>query len=223
MIKRSVVCFGSLLATATAVADDLAPAPATPPVVASATAPGAAPAAPGGAAPAIAQPPGVLDVAPPAAAAPDLPTVAITISPVHLGVPMAEVTTEVRVADKLGIAAILGVGSFRDKATDMTVNLFEGGVSARYYVLGTFRKGLQLGAEALYLKADTDASNIDVKAAGLSLAPFVGYKWTHSTGFTFDGQLGAAFVVARAKAETGQMAGDSRIGPLLNLNLGYSF
>jgi hypothetical protein len=215
MIKRSVVCFGSLLATATAVADDLAPAPATPPVVASATAPGAAPEAPGGAAPEA-----------PGGAAPAIaqaPTVAITISPVHLGVPMAEVTTEVRVADKLGIAAILGVGSFRDKATDMTVNLFEGGVSARYYVLGTFRKGLQLGAEALYLKADTDASNIDVKAAGLSLAPFVGYKWTHSTGFTFDGQLGAAFVVARAKAETGQMAGDSRIGPLLNLNLGYSF
>ncbi len=163
------------------------------------------------------------DLAPPPATAADLPTVAITVSPVHLAIPMAEVTTEVRLADNVGVAAILGIGSFRDKATDMSVNLYEGGVSARYYVLGSFRKGLQLGAEALYVKADTDASNIEVKAAGLSLAPFVGYKWTHSSGFTFDGQLGVAFMAVRAKAETGQMAGDDDIGPLLNLNVGYSF
>jgi hypothetical protein len=171
------------------------------------------------------------DLAPPAAtpelappmAAPDLPTVAITVSPVHLAIPMAEVTTEVRLADKLGIAAILGIGSFRDKASNMSVNLYEGGVSGRYYVLGSFRKGLQVGAEALYLKADTEASNIEVKAAGLSLAPFVGYKWTHRSGFTFDGQLGVAFMALRAEAETGQMASDDEIGPLLNLNVGYSF
>lgn len=149
--------------------------------------------------------------------------VSITVSPVHLAIPMAEVTTEIRVADKIGVAAVLGIGAFRDPSTNMRVSLYEGGLSARYYVTGSFGTGLQLGAEALYVHAATDVENIDVKAAGLGLAPFAGYKWTHGSGFTLEGQLGATFMVAKAKAETGQMAETSKVGPMLNLNLGYSF
>jgi hypothetical protein len=159
----------------------------------------------------------------PTAARSDEPSVAITASPVHLAIPMAEVTVEVRVADKIGVAAIAGIGALRDKATNTNVALYEGGVSARYYLTGSFRSGIQLGAEALYVRASTDASGIEVEAAGLGVAPFAGYKWTHHSGFTFDGQLGATFMVARAKAETGEMAERSGVGPMLNLNLGYSF
>src|SRR5690349_21050705 len=96
----------------------------------------------------------------PAPATREGPRIAITVSPVHLAIPMAEVTTEIRVADKLGIAAVVGLGAFRDQATNMRVSLYEGGLSARYYVTGSFGTGVQIGAEALYVHAATDLDNI---------------------------------------------------------------
>lgn len=151
------------------------------------------------------------------------PNVAVTVSPLHLFVPMAELTIEARVAPRVGVAVIGGVGAFRDQPTNDRVRLFEGGASARYYALGSFRHGLQLGAEALYVYADAVADATAVQAAGLGVAPFVGYKWTHRTGFTVDAQLGVTYLVARADADTGASAETRDVAPLLNLNLGYSF
>lgn len=150
------------------------------------------------------------------------PTIAITTSPLHLIVPMAEVTAEVRVADRVGISVIAGVGSFRDEPTDEKISLLEGGASVRYYVTGSFRGGLQLGAEAVYVHASGDAMDVEVKAAGLGLSPFLGYKWTHRSGITLEGQLGATVMTARAESETAT-ASDSAVGPMLNLQIGYSF
>ena len=140
----------------------------------------------------------------PAAADGADPRVAVTASPLHLFVPMAEVTVEARLAPRLGVAAIAGVGAIRDTATDDRIRLFEAGASARYYVLAT-----------------TDATA--VQAAGLGLAPFVGYKWTHRTGFTVDAQLGVTYLVARAASDAGAAATTRDVAPLLNLNVGYSF
>ncbi len=148
------------------------------------------------------------------------PTIAITTSPLHLIVPMAEVTAEVRVADRVGISVIAGVGSFRDEPTDEKISLLEGGASVRYYVTGSFRGGLQLGAEAVYVYASADA--MDVEAAGLGLSPFFGYKWTHRSGLTLEGQLGATFLTARATSNTAT-ASDRAVSPMLNLQVGYSF
>ncbi len=147
-------------------------------------------------------------------------SVAITISPLHLVVPMAEVTAEVRVADRIGVSVIAGVGSFRDQDTDETISLLEGGGSVRYYVTGSFRGGLQLGAEAVYVHASADA--MDVAAAGLGLSPFVGYKWTHRSGLTLEGQLGATLMTARANSDTATVS-DRDVSPMLNLQVGYSF
>lgn len=149
------------------------------------------------------------------------PHVAITISPLHMIIPMAEVTAEVRLAPKLGVAVIGGVGMIRDDVTDERIELFEGGASARYYVTGSFRTGLQVGAEALYVHATTEDMSVDIKARGLGLSPFVGYKWTHRSGFTLEGQLGASVMFLRAKSPTA-MAEDKRVAPMLNLNAGWS-
>ncbi|HUS32354.1 MAG TPA: hypothetical protein VMZ53_27830 [Kofleriaceae bacterium] len=151
------------------------------------------------------------------------PHVAITVSPLHMFVPMAELTVEARVAPKVGVAAIGGAGTYRTMDTNDRISLIEAGASARYYAAGSFRTGLQLGFEALYVHAFTNASNIDVKAAGLALSPFAGYKWTHSSGLTLEGELGVSYMVARAEAATGQMAERKAYGPMLNLQVGYSF
>jgi hypothetical protein len=152
-----------------------------------------------------------------------LPSVAVTFSPFHLALPMVEMTAEVRLADKVGIAFIGGVGSVREMGVPDRIKVFEGGASARYYVHGTFRTGLEVGAEALYVHAATNAYNIEVKGAGLGLSPFAGYKWTHSSGLTLEGQLGISYITARGSADTGEMNQRSDWGPLLNLQLGYSF
>jgi hypothetical protein len=151
----------------------------------------------------------------------DEPTVALTVSPIHLVIPMAEVTAEVRLAPKLGLAVVGGLGRMRSGLTNEPIDLIEGGASIRYYVVGSFRSGVQLGAEALYVHASTQDMTVDVKARGLGLSPFVGYKWTHRSGFTFDGQIGASYMAARAK-EANQSAETSKVGPMLNLNVGWS-
>lgn len=163
-----------------------------------------------------------LAVAAPARAEPDLPRVSVTVSPLHLILPMGEVTAELRLADKLGVAVIAGAGGVRDRDTDQRIRVFEGGASARYYVTGSFRTGAQLGAEALYVYADAGAGAMTtISAEGLGLSPFAGYKWTHRSGLTLEGQAGVTFLVARGTADpdTEKRA----IGPLLNLQLGYGF
>jgi hypothetical protein len=59
-----------------------------------------------------------------------------------------------------------------------------------------------------------------VAAEGLGLSPFAGYKWTHRSGLTLEGQLGATFLVVRAKTASSET---KDVGPMLNLNFGYSF
>lgn len=147
------------------------------------------------------------------------PSVALTVSPLLLVIPMAEVTAEIRIAPKLGVALTGGIGAVRDPDLDDLIKLYEAGASVRYYATGSFRSGLQLGAEVMYVHATTTADSVRILAEGLAVGPFVGYKWTHSSGFTFDGQLGVNYYTLRADT----IMDESNIGPLLNLNVGWSF
>jgi hypothetical protein len=45
---------------------------------------------------------------------------------------------------------------------------------------------------------------------------------SHRSGITLDGQLGATVMTARAKSDA-STASDSAVGPMLNLQIGYSF
>jgi len=151
------------------------------------------------------------------------PHVSLTVSPVHLVIPMAEVTAELRATSKLAASVIAGAGAFRDEDTNTKITLVEVGVSPRYYLLGTFRHGLELGAELLYLHAGADdLTGSNVRAAGLSVGPYVGYKWIARVGFTLEAQVGASFLAVRGDSET-MSTSDSRVGPLLNLQTGWSF
>ncbi|MDP2305819.1 MAG: hypothetical protein Q8P18_07305 [Pseudomonadota bacterium] len=160
----------------------------------------------------------------PDAAASDKPPydkhVSITFSPLHIFSRTGEVTAEGRIVDKLGLAGILGVGAPAGYA------LLEVGTSARYYVVGSFDHGMQLGAEILYAHLSTEQGGIDASGDTAAIGPFVGYKIAARFGLTFEGQLGAQYQISSARAQSGAQsasASDSRIIPLLNLNLGWSF
>ena len=168
-----------------------------------------------------AQPPGA-EAPPPEAAPEQLKTVAITVSPIHVFVPMLELTGEFRIGRKLGIAVIAGAGAIRDEDTDRLIHLYEGGASVRYYLLGNFRHGMQIGGELLYVKANTADTMVEVRAKGLAISPFVGYKWQHRSGFTIETQLGVSYMTARGDSDAVTTKEQSKVGALLNLNVGWS-
>ena len=137
-----------------------------------------------------------------------------------------------RVQPKLGVALVAGYGTLNQaSATVDKVSILELGAQARYYLLGDFEHGLQVGAEVLYIAASASGSSGSTTATatgeGVSVGPFVGYKFVSSMGFTFDTQLGAARtgLGAKASASTGETASRSEtsVGPLLNINLGWTF
>ena len=132
--------------------------------------------------------------------------------------------------DKLSVALIVGGG--RDTVEVATFNgieeesilLLTGGAQARYYLLGDFRHGLQVGAELIYIYAGYDDPDIEVTAGGVSTGPFVGYKIAADFGLTFDAQLGFQYQFIGARdANSSATASESSLAPLLNLNVGWSF
>ena len=157
----------------------------------------------------------------------------ITFSPIHLVLPMAELTGEYRATDKIGVAVVLGVGRMKVKTNTLagtvedSFTALEGGAQFRYYLFGSFIHGMQLGAEALWLYVDRDKnSSLSASGEGLAIGPFVGYKIATNIGFTFDTQLGVEYLTARSKASdtvTSASANDSAFIPLLNINVGWSF
>jgi hypothetical protein len=175
---------------------------------------------------------GVAQAQPPVTAEQTHPprVVSITISPFHLFSPIVELTAEGRAHDKLGIGVVAGAGTISEEATGLSpeihATVFELGLQGRYYLLGDFRHGLQLGAEALYLHlSDSDVEEVSAYAKGIAVGPFVGYKYTADIGFTFDGQLGFQRIGIAAEANgNGQTASqrDSDYILLLNLNVGWS-
>lgn len=146
--------------------------------------------------------------------------VSLTISPLLLLLPIAQVMGEFRIGDKFGAAAVLGFGGVLDFFT------FQVGGQFRYYLVGSFIHGLNVGAQLLTLIMTGEFGGSGVTATGLSLAPFVGYKIATNVGFTFDAQLGPDFVLAGATSTLVKSTTESSngaIGLLFNLNVGWSF
>jgi hypothetical protein len=158
-------------------------------------------------------------------------TVSITISPIHLTLPVLELTGEFRVLDKLGLAVVVGGGKVTPDGLlglppPPAIPVWEAGVQARYYVLGDFRHGMQVGGELMYLHASAEQGTASAVAHGVSVGPFLGYKVMADIGFTFDCQLGYQFMGVGASGTDGQTSSSqssSDSGVLLNLNVGWSF
>jgi hypothetical protein len=206
-----------------------APPPNAPPGYAPPPPPGYAPS---GYAP---PPPGVREPIPPPPA-PEEPhhAVSLTLSPLHLLLPVVELTAEARVHRMMGISGIVGIGSVKIEyqgtpppGLQDRASVYELGAQYNVYVLGSFEQGMQLGLELLYLHANVEAASVSGAGSGLAVGPLIGYKIITSVGFTFMGQLGVEFVAIKAKAQdtSGNSASDQGKAtiPLLNLNVGWSF
>lgn len=148
-----------------------------------------------------------------------------TISPFHLVLPVVEITGEFAIEKRqdMSMGGILGYGSY-DGAS-----IFEIGLQYNYYALGNFQHGMQIGAELLYVNGSPSSSSPGyVNANGASLGTYLGYKAAADFGLTFNAQGGIALLVY-SRAQAGYYYGVSgyrtavELGPLVNLNIGWSF
>jgi len=160
--------------------------------------------------------------------------VSLTFSPLHLIVfPLLEVTAEFRLADAFGVAGIAGYGVVSQDVgvEEVTFDVWELGGQFRWYPIGSFEHGMQLGAQILYIgvNAKDEVAGVEVRgtASGLLTGAFLGYKIATRVGFTFDAELGYGVYAVRAEAESA--AGDEASGSesggvgILRLNIGWSF
>jgi len=144
----------------------------------------------------------------------------LTLSLPLLDVPLFEVTGEFKVADEVSVGIIGAYGNPNG------VSAFEVGAHGRYYLLGDFKAGMQLGAEVVYLRGSAAEGSVSGTGSQLTAGPFIGGKWIADVGFTVDGQAGVQYITSSVQAYDGQSSAEtsaSGVGPLLNLNLGWSF
>ncbi len=169
------------------------------------------------------------------------PTISITTSPIHFLVgPIGEISVEVRVLDRLGVAGVAGIGTFRLEVPDDSLadgkrrhpfTFWEFGAQGRFYPVGDFDHGMVLGLQVLYVGISTELEDengvrYEGQGNGIAVGPFVGYKIATDVGFTFDAQLGVQWVGLLVEAESSEGARDegdeSDVGPIIRLNVGWS-
>ena len=146
--------------------------------------------------------------------------VSLTFSPVHLFLPVVEVTGEFRLPLDFSLAAIGGFGAIEG------ITVWEAGAQARYYLIGSFEHGMPIGVEALYAGGSAAEAGVTATANGIAVGPFVGYKLATDIGFTFDAGVGFQYFTVTAHAsnsEASATVSDNKIIPLINLNIGWSF
>ncbi len=159
--------------------------------------------------------------------------VSAMFSPVRLFLPLAEATIEYQILERVSVAGIIGVGrrSVNSGSDSLDSTEIEIGAQARYYLWGGFRHGLIVGGELLYdyFKFDTPFPSgvVSAAAGGTHLAPFLGYKFVATRGFTIDLQAGVRFI-ALAPTPSGpgphpKIENFSETLPLININLGWTF
>lgn len=177
---------------------------------------------------------------PPAQPADPERSLSLTLSPLHL-LPVEqeldsfrkirflilEVTGELPLSSKVGVAGILGIGraTITSSVDDATLLIGELGGQVNYYALGGFarRNSLQLGAEVMLVMVRGEEDGVTGVAEGVAVGPYLGYKFVGRGGFTFVGQIGYQVWAVKAESSDGGMSEQSDGGPLVNLNVGWSF
>jgi hypothetical protein len=155
----------------------------------------------------------------------------IMVAPLRAIIPLGEITVEYAINQKLGASIELGAGqrSVTAGSDTATGTEIEGGAQVRYYALGSFRHGMELGGEILeeYVKFQEPLPGniVGAAAGGATLGAFVGYKIITHVGFTVEAQLGARYLIVDPQI-TGQATGVAAFdkwAPLLHINVGWSF
>lgn len=157
------------------------------------------------------------------------------------------VTAEFRAGHRAGIAlafdyGTIGLRQLDSALPDERAKLWQAGAEVRFYPVGGFDHGMQLGFELLYVHGSASAagtltpeagaaaaasSTVDASGDGFKIGTFVGYKLALPVGFTFGASAGIAYLsikgLARDSAGTTHVADKKTALPLADVNVGWSF
>jgi len=153
----------------------------------------------------------------------------LSISPIHLLFPVAEVQAELYVHELASVALIGGYGQItatRSGGDSVTFDVLEVGGQARAWFYGSSQEGAMAGVEVLYLRVDGEFDDVTGVGAGAAISALAGYRWVWNAGFLIDLNGGVSYLAARAEATDGEdtdTQSDSQIAPALNFNLGWAF
>jgi len=139
--------------------------------------------------------------------------VSLTLSPFHLLNPELHLTGELKLAPKLSVAAMLGAGKVTDEGK--TYSIWEVGGQFRYYLFGSFTRGMMLGADVGYIDVNGQMENPMAYYVGTRAGVFLGYKIAMKIGFTAEAQIGPVYV--RENADNAELQ------TLINFKVGWSF
>lgn len=158
-----------------------------------------------------------------------------------------DATGEFRLGRHAGLALVAGVGSaslkqFYKALPDERARVWEGGLQIRFYPVGTFDHGLQVGAEIVYLTGSASTTGnitpdddpgatsngpLTAKGSGFKVGPFVGYKLALPVGFTLAAQIGVDYLSLKGIAKDANgttRTGDTKTAFLLaDAGIGWSF
>lgn len=132
--------------------------------------------------------------------------VSLTLSALHLAVPMAAVNAEFETSRHTSLGMTFGFGTPNQRpALDL-------GLEGRGYMLGNFDRGLYVGAEGRVTSVPFYTQTNEAALAG---AVFFGGKTTFKpVPFTLDAQIGPQFVAG---------ATYGAVGPMVQISAGFSF
>lgn len=135
----------------------------------------------------------------------------LSFSPIHLTRPIGEITGEMKLGTRSGVAVVMGLGTIGGQA------YWNVGSQLLFYPIGRFERGVQLGIELSYagFAGGVAPGPLVGPVNTVAVSPLVGYKWMFAGGFTLSTQAGASFAAAGPD--------DRRFSALYNLNVGWSF
>jgi hypothetical protein len=153
----------------------------------------------------------------------------VSVSPLHLLLPLVELQAEVYATPVVSLAAIGGAGQAtveRSGEPDQTYDVWEAGGQARAYFFGSTQEGAFAGAEVLYAHVSGRTEGVTGLGAGTEIGGIVGYKWVWDGGFLLDLNGGVGYLAVSAEAHDStdeDSQSDSQTIPILNFNLGWAF
>ena len=156
-------------------------------------------------------------------------TVTVTVSPVHLVLPVVEAQIEYYASELISVAILGGGGTITTELSDgesVTFDVLEVGGQARAYFYGSSEGGAHAGVEVMYVKLDGDVDGVTGVGSGLAGGAIAGYKWVFGPGFVLDLNGGIGFGRVDAEATDGdetETKSETQALPIININIGWAF
>lgn len=169
-------------------------------------------------------------LAAPAAAAPRDDrghVVGLSVSPLHLILPVFEAQAEIYVSAPVSVVALVGYGkvSIEVNGDPTDFDVFEIGGQARFYFYGATEEGAYTALEGIYTGVDGEIEGVIGIGRGVSGGPLLGYKWVWGH-FLLDLAAGVQYLAVSAEASDGDETEEASGGEFafnLNFNLGAAF